>query len=169
MRKSLLLAMALLAPSTVTEAQQRPPVASVSELAGCWQKIVFPESAKPLLSQVEIGDARHQVLCFDEDGSTFRILGSTAPITFAVPSDLVEVSKLPKAMSYKLTQSGIVIIEHLQAKQVQGWASTFFPADASLLGVPVPKGTLVMGLIDQGPPAKIVHWRYLTKIVPAKQ
>lgn len=169
MRPPILLALAFLASSPFVEAQQRPPVASLSELTGCWQKIAFPESAKPLLSQVDIGDARYQVLCFDEDGSTFRILGSTEPINFAVPNDLAELAKLPKVMSYKLVQSGIVIIEHLQAKQVQGWASSFFPTDVNFLGVAVSKGTLVMGLIAQGPPAKIVHWRYLAKIVPAKQ
>ncbi|WP_088279932.1 hypothetical protein [Ideonella sp. A 288] len=166
MRLALVLLSAL-ASITPAQAQERRPVGDSAELAGCWKKIVFSEAARKFIpADAKLADPPHQVLCFDPDGTTFRMVGSAEPVNFEMPKDYAALARQPKEMSYEVPQTGLLVIGQDSTKTIQQWAASFFPADASFFGVTVPKNTLVMGLTDPAQPSKVVHWRYLTKIAP---
>lgn len=166
MRLALVLLSAL-ASISPAQAQERRPIGDSAELAGCWKKIVFTEAARKLIpTDAKVGDPVHQVLCFDPDGTTLRMVGSAEPMAFEMPKDYAALARQPKAMSYEVSQTGLVVIGQDSTKTIQQWAASFFPADANFFGVKVPKDTLVMGLTDAAQPSKVVHWRYLTKIAP---
>lgn len=166
MRLALVLLSAL-ASFTPVQAQERRPVSDSAELAGCWKKIVFSDAARKVIpTDAKLADPAHQVLCFDPDGSTFRMVGSAQPVSFEMPKDYAGLARQPKEMSYQVPQTGLLLIGQDSTKAIQQWAASFFPADANFFGTKVPKDTLVMGLTDPAQPAKVVHWRYLTKIAP---
>ena len=156
-----IIGMLLIAFSLPALAQANRQVTSKNDLIGCWSKVDFSDQAKAKINEIEYGEDRYQLFCFEPDGA-LHISGSSAPIKEKTSAVHAAQLTLPKVISYQIAKPGVVVIVHSEANQTSGWISSFTQRDMEFDGKFFPKDTLTMGFIDVEK-QKIVYWRYLIK------
>lgn len=166
MQISKIVAMLLATLSLSAAAQNNRQVTSASDLVGCWSKVDFSDQAKAKINEIDYGEARYQLFCFEPDG-TLRVVGSSGPIQDKPAELRAAFADLPKVMTYQIVKPGVVVTVHSDAKQTSGWLSSFTQRDIQFDGKFLPKDTLTMGLIDVAK-GKAVYWRYLMKVSEEK-
>ena len=102
------------------------PVSSVSQLAGCWEKVDPPLTENPNPNKIEIypfEEPRYQYFCFESAGKLYTYMTTKKPDYS--PRELKRVATaLPSVERYSLPKKGLVLIKHQDAKTKLAWVTS---------------------------------------------
>lgn len=153
---------AMMGVATTAHAEPKS-VAHQKELVGCYERINFSPAFAKQVNLTEYWTQPYQWFCFEQDG-TFSSAMSTQYEQKTTKSLQQTFSVLPKVFRHEIVKEGIVKTADDKGLEVLYWQATLMDKDITTPdGTLVPKGALVMGLINPQT-GDIMYWRYLKKL-----
>jgi hypothetical protein len=128
------------------------PVATESQLLGCWKQQLYPPDLMAGLGAEDIYDPvtqKYHWFCFYPKGR-FSVVTTNNDASLSTKDLKNYASAGPRLMTWKLLRTGVVSIEHkADANQNQSWLVSFAPESATIVpGVAVEKGDMYFGQIN---------------------
>lgn len=125
-----LVSLVLAAPSWSQSDWDFELITDEGDLIGCWQRVLYPADVMQKMNRIQLYDEawemfENQYFCFEENRELYTLMSNSPDRSGMSARELLGFMKMfPCVERYKLLDRGVVLIEHLEARQTTVWLTS---------------------------------------------
>jgi len=127
---SLIISISMAVPSSGQSDWDFVLVDDERDLMGCWKRVLFPAQVMQEMNKINLYDEsvemfENQYFCFQENNELYTLISNSPERSGLSEEELLKFMKIfPCVERHKLVKRGLVLIEHLEARQQTTWLTS---------------------------------------------